>query len=189
MSNASQALIRTEHAEVAAELLTAARQRLAYDADSGQLTILKGRSKGPITRLNAGGYLTVCLLGKKRQAHRIAWLMHYGRLPAGDLDHIDRDRTNNRISNLREVSREENARNRGPWRSNSSGYKGVSFHQNTGRFCAEIMVSKRRINLGVFAEARQAALAYDEAAIRYHGEKACTNAMLGLLPHLEARAA
>jgi hypothetical protein len=94
-----------------------------------------------------------------------------GRHPRGEIDHRNGDRADNRIANLRECSRAENARN--VTSRNPSGFKGV--RRDDSRWRASITVNGKRIHLGTFDTAEKAAAAYDKAARRYHGEFARTN--------------
>jgi hypothetical protein len=111
--------------------------------------------------------------------HRVAWMLTYGKWPDGVIDHIDHDTLNNRISNLRDVSSSENAAHKKELRGRI-GYKGVYLHRS-GKFGAQIKHKYRHEWLGLFDTSRDAALAYDEAAKRLHGEHAFTNVGLGLL--------
>lgn len=90
-------------------------------------------------------------------------------------DHINEDRLDNRRENLREVTVSQNAWNRGPQANNTSGYKGVYLRKGDGRWLAEIRANRVRHSLGSHATALGAALAYDEAALRLHGEYARLN--------------
>ena len=79
------------------------------------------------------GYWQVRLLGERFVQHRIIWELHFGPIPEGMvIDHIDRDKSNNRIENLRCTSQSSNMTNQ-PQR-NSSGYKGVYQNQSSGKY-------------------------------------------------------
>lgn len=91
------------------------------------------------------------------------------------VDHINGDRLDNRRSNLRLCSKAENAQNTGPSPRNTSGYKGVHFHKDTGKWGAAISVNRKKHYLGLFATPEAAAHAYDAAAVRYHGAFAKLN--------------
>lgn len=81
-----------------------------------------------ITLIGGGGYRMVAKAAGvplRLLQHRVAWALHYGEWPAGDLDHINGDKLDNRIENLREVMPGENARNRPTYRKNRSGVQGV----------------------------------------------------------------
>jgi hypothetical protein len=92
-----------------------------------------------------------------------------------ETDHINGNGLDNRRSNLRECSTSENQRNKSKRDSNTSGYKGVSFNKFAKKFHAQIRVNGRRIHLGYFRTAEEAAIAYDDAAKIYHGNFANVN--------------
>jgi hypothetical protein len=120
------------------------------------------------------GYRVICIAGVRHFAHRLAWLHVHGEHPSREIDHRNGNRADNRIANLRESSRVQNARN--ATRRNPSGFKGV--RRNRRKWRAEICVNGRRIYLGNYSTAEQAAEAYDKAARLYHGEFARTNAQI-----------
>lgn len=100
--------------------------------------------------LDKSGYVYICFKGKNLLAHRLAFLYMEGYLPENDVDHINRNRSDNRWSNLREVSRSCNIKNRGKQRNNTSGVTGVCWHKTTSKWTARIQDGKRTIFLGYF---------------------------------------
>lgn len=94
---------------------------------------------------------------------------------SGDIDHEDRDPTNNERENLRAATRSQNQANVGLRKDNTTGYKGVHFHTKTQKYIAYINVNGKRFNLGYYFYAVNAAQAYDRAAIKYFDKFAWTN--------------
>jgi hypothetical protein len=90
-------------------------------------------------------------------------------------DHIDIDGLNNQRNNLREATDNQNKANRTLFKNNTSGYKGVSWNKYNKKWVAYIRVNKKRIHLGYFNDIKDAARAYNEAAIKYFGEFAVLN--------------
>jgi hypothetical protein len=101
-------------------------------------------------------------------AHRLAWLLIYGEPVPETIDHIDRDKRNNAIANLRAASAGQNHINSGLFAHNTSGVRGV--HIKRGRFLAKIRFNQRHIHLGTYATIEEAAAAYRAAAISLFGE-------------------
>jgi hypothetical protein len=95
-------------------------------------------------------------------------------MPVGFLDHINGDKLDNRIANLRLSTNAENSRNRPATRRNSTGYKGVYLDSYTGRWKAQINVDGKNRNLGRFDTPEEAHAAYREAAEQWHGAFART---------------
>ena len=91
------------------------------------------------------------------------------------VDHINLDRLDNRKSNLRLCSMEQNRKNRKKTKNNTSGFKGVYFHKDTEKWLAQIKSDKKHYHLGLFIDKVEAARAYDKAALRLHGEYANIN--------------
>lgn len=105
-------------------------------------------------------------------------LMHrvVNETPEGkETDHINMDKLDNRKSNLRTATRKQNAVNRGTQSNNTSGYKGVSWHKGSRKWCAYIIKDKKTKFLGYFKDKKQAALAHDNAALAAFGEFAVLN--------------
>jgi hypothetical protein len=93
----------------------------------------------------------------------------------GKIDHKDRDKTNNQRDNLRLGGTKGNSRNRSMARNNTSGYKGVSYHNQTENWQAVITVDHKNYHLGVYKDIIEAAKAYDRAAKLHFGEFAALN--------------
>ena len=144
---------------------------LDYSPETGEL---KHRSTGYVvgTRSKTNRYLHVCIEGVSYPLHRVAWTMVNGQIPEGfSIDHIDLDKKNNRISNLRLADRYQQGYNTAP-RKNATGFKGVLFDKTRSGskpYKARIRVNKHRLVLGWFHTAKEAAAAYAKAAELYHG--------------------
>lgn len=117
------------------------------------------------------GYLHGIINGRRYRAHRIAFALYTGVLPTDEIDHIDGDRLNNALANLREVSSAENKRNLAIRSTNTSGTMGVSYAPSKQMWRAYIGLGKRRQkHLGYFDSAAEATKARRcaEAALGYH---------------------
>lgn len=122
-------------------------------------------------RVGARGPVMVLVNYHHTTAHRIIWEMHYGPVPEGlTIDHIDRDPHNNRLSNLRLATYEENNRNRGSFRHNKSGVKGVFWEKDRSLWKAVIYKSGKLILIGRFRDIEEARMARETAEIKYFGE-------------------
>lgn len=151
------------------------RQRLALDPDTGRLLWRENplALKSWNTRWSGKeaftasfqGYRTGRLDGRQYLAHRVVWVIHHGVWPEGQVDHINGDRSDNRIENLRVVTNTENARNSSLSKNNTSGVTGVWRDTRRNRWCAEIKVDRRKMYLGSFASLEEA------AAVRKQAEK------------------
>lgn len=119
--------------------------------------------------LNSVGYRHIGVDGVKLKEHHLAWVLTYGE-PATEIDHIDGDRANNRIANLRVATRSENNANARLKKNNSSGHKGVCFDASKGKFLAYIGFNRHQKWLGYFDTLEEAAAARREAAVRLHGK-------------------
>src|SRR5437763_71078 len=117
------------------------------------------------------GYRMIQIDGFNYYAHRLAWLYVNGKHPAAMIDHVNRNRADNRIANLRQCSRWQNARNVST--RSASELKGV--YRLASRWRAERKGSGRRIYLGSYDSAEEAAAAYDYAAVLHYDEFARTN--------------
>lgn len=120
--------------------------------------------------LHGAGYIQIKVDGRLYLAHRLAWMMFHGRSPSGQIDHINGDKSDNRIANLREATGSQNLRNRGKPKNNTSGFKGVSWNSGRRAWLATIHRKGSNKNLGYFATREAASDAYNRAALKYHGE-------------------
>ncbi|MGQ2942900.1 MAG: HNH endonuclease [Blastomonas fulva] len=109
--------------------------------------------------LDSRGYYRGQIAGKQILFHRVAWAIHFGKWPTGQIDHINGDRRDNRIANLRDVPRAENMRNKGRSRKNTSGTTGVYWHSHRQKWAAEIRVEGKNKHLGYFAKIEDAVAA------------------------------
>lgn len=115
-------------------------------------------------------YVRVTIEGRTYSAHRLAWFYTYGEWPTDQLDHIDCDHSNNRLSNLRRATNHQNLGNRRRSRNNKSGFKGVYYKKDTKKWEAAISSQKTRKYLGLFDTPEQAHEAYKAAAIELFGD-------------------
>lgn len=104
-------------------------------------------------------------------AHRLAWLYMYGELPSTDIDHINNKKDDNRIANLRLVTRKQNMQNVLKHKHNTSGFKGVSWHRHSNKWRAYIFSDYKQIYLGVFETKEAAARARQTAEKIYHSHR------------------
>ncbi|WP_312416721.1 HNH endonuclease [Shinella sp.] len=126
--------------------------------------------KEALTASNDYGYLHGVVLYRSQRAHRIAWLLHYGVWPQGDVDHINGDPADNRIVNLREVSHAINRRNSKLSARNKSGVTGVRFHPKEKKWVAYIRTDTGQMHLGSFASMEEAVAIRKAAEVQngYH---------------------
>lgn len=156
--------------------LTAAylRSQLSYNPDTGEFWWItpkqRRRMDRPAGSTQSGGYRHIRLTidGKNLDffSHRLAWLYVYGVWPKSHLDHIDRNRSNNRISNLREVNASENNYNVSKQKNCSSKFIGVSWSTRDKRWKSTIRHGGKRHSLGCFICEKEAAMAYNKAALQ-----------------------
>lgn len=116
--------------------------------------------------LDTTGYLTGNIFNRAYRAHRVIWAMHYGEWP-NYIDHKDHDRANNRISNLRSGSQQDNCRNRSLVKNNTSGICGVCWHSKAEKWQAQITVNGKSIYLGLFEDIEDAGIARGRASDKY----------------------
>ena len=143
---------------------------LDYDPETGIFTwrvstsrgIKPGQVAGTLSRY---GYIRIAIGGFHYPAHRLAWYIVYKDWQE-QLDHKDRDRSNNSINNLRPATNSQNQGNRTV--DNRHGFKGITKQGN--RYHAQITINYRTTYLGSFDTPEQAAEAYKQAALAHFGE-------------------
>lgn len=152
------------------------KSALSYDPATGEIRWLK---VAPWVRIKVGdvaghvnrkGYRVINIAGKVRRAHRVAWFLHYGEFPIDQIDHINGIKDDNRLVNLRQASSAENGRNKTAPKSNTSGFKGVSFHRKTKKWVAYITVDCKQKYLGLYESPEDAHAIRRIAEARMHGK-------------------
>jgi hypothetical protein len=114
------------------------------------------------------GYVMVKIRPFKIRAHRIAWAMYFDRWPDEEIDHINGYKQDNRIINLRDVSKSKNQRNAAKRKHNTSGHNGVGWNKGRGKWVAYIKRDGKQVHLGLFGDIGDA-IAARKAAEVGHG--------------------
>ncbi len=158
------------------ELFEEVAQLVDYDPNTGSL--VWKRREGARKQWNAKyagkgcgyinnrGYRKVCFQtasGKRYlfSAHRLAWYITHSAPPKGEIDHIDGQKANNRIKNLRDVSKSLNMRNRKMQGNNTSGVTGVHWEKRSGKWKVQGYLNGKRLSIGYFSDIHEA-----EAAVK-----------------------
>ena len=142
------------------ELLEDLKSFLKYDKLSGRFTWIRGKRKGLFAgNISDRGYVRICFRGKRYAAHRLAWFFCFGYFPNLQVDHINRCRADNRISNLRLLDQATNLLNRGVGKTNTSGITGVYLSGDMWAACSSYQ--NKTVHLGRFATKEEAGRAYD----------------------------
>ena len=155
--------------KITPEALAVAKSRMRYDPETGYFHNIKtGRVLGSP---QGSGYWAIPIFEHGEvYAHRLAWFFVYGFSPV-EIDHENRNRSDNRLCNLRNCTKLQNACN-SPKRAHSKQpYKGVRLTKS-GAWQARIRVNNECINVGHFPSAREAYEEYIFAALKHHGEYA-----------------
>lgn len=127
---------------------------LHYNPDTGLFSWVHGirRGKPAFTATTAKGYKVGRFCKVMYYAHRLAWVMHYGKPPKGQIDHINGDPSDNRACNLRDVDGSTNIRNRGLQSNNTSGHTGVQWCKRRNRWKAVIVLGGKVRVIGLFRQ-------------------------------------
>ena len=153
------------------------KKQLYYNSETGIFTRLISNHHSVKIGDKAGcldnGYLRIVVNNKQYYAHRLAWLYIYGEFnqyPQFVIDHIDGNKLNNKISNLRKITNQQNVLNQKLRKNNTSGVKGISWHSRDKCWIARLMINGVAKHLGQFKDLELAELVVIEARKKYHGE-------------------
>ena len=149
------------------------KELLHYEPETGAFTWRVKRGGGIVAGDDAGaidgnGYLHIKIDGKTRKAHRLAWLYIHGEWPETSLDHMNRDKLDNRISNLRLATCAQNQQNCKIRKDSTSNVTGVQWHKHHQKWQARIQFNKQEIHLGYFGQFDEAVDARKTAERQYH---------------------
>lgn len=151
--------------------------KLNYCSETGIFTWKKYKV-GARKNLIAGsicknGYIKIWINGKHYYAHRLAWLYNYGQIPDKEIDHINHNKADNKIKNLRLANRNQNSFNTSIRSDNTSSVKGVSWYKNLNKWKVYIQVNKKQKTIGYFDDLEFAKLVISEVRESYHGKYHC----------------
>jgi hypothetical protein len=153
-------------------------EALRYEPDTGHFYWQKmlGKARRGFAGKRAGSdrpnqhYTTISVCGRVYYAHRLAWFYTHGRWPNEHIDHINGDKLDNRLCNLREATRAQNMRNSRRHKDNTSGFTGVRFHRPSGKWQACGSYDHRFRSFGYYDTAEEAAKARELATKATFGE-------------------
>lgn len=148
------------------------KELLHYDPNTGTFVWRSARQGvrvgGVAGCINGNGYQLICVDYRLYMSHRLAWLYVYGAWPEHEIDHINGIRDDNRIANLREATRAENAQNRAKQSNNTSGLIGVHWDSTKRKWISQIKIDGATKHLGVFDTPESAHAAYCVAKAGLH---------------------
>ena len=150
------------------------KELLHYNQDTGVFTNLTNRAPtikvGDISGFTRkDNYVVIKIKSKAYKAHRLAWLYIHGEFPINLIDHINGIRNDNRISNLREATNRQNIQNlKSPRKDNKSGYLGVSYRKDCGKWRATLFFNGQNKSLGDYDTPEIASEVYLKAKRQFH---------------------
>jgi hypothetical protein len=162
----------TDHKKLREKLM----EMFSYNPDNGLFTRIANSPSNNtkigkvVTCTDEKGYVVFMVSMTPLKAHRAAWLYMYGYLPLKQIDHINGIHGDNRIANLREATGSENRKNCPAPKSNTSGFKGVSWNSRDKKWQAQGRLNGKRKALGYFDTPQEASEAYINFAKQFHGE-------------------
>lgn len=127
----------------------------------------RGRISGWFRGSPSHGYLAIHVCGRKYGSHQLAWAIVHGAFAPHDVDHVNHNKTDNRIDNLRAATRKINRRNSARSINNTSGFTGVHWAKREKRWIAQIRVDAKKIHVGCFTELEDAVNARRQANVKY----------------------
>lgn len=153
--------------------LARVHQLFHYDPETGVFTNKIARNpkapKGALAGyVNTIGYSVIQIDKQKIYAHRLAWFYVTGNWPSHEIDHINRNRSDNRLCNLRLATSTKNKHNTSFRANNTSGHRGVTWHKKRKKWQAQISVNNQHQYLGVFDSLDDAITARELAAAKFH---------------------
>lgn len=154
------------------------RTMFDYNPETGsfmRLVSCGSQKAGSRIKFHRNQYKIIAICGENYYAHRLAWLLGHGHDPGdNEIDHINCNKSDNRLVNLRLSTHAENLRNKGISSRNTSGYKGVFWRSDRCKWRACISVDGKRISLGSFDTLEEGHAVYVEAAEKFHADFART---------------
>lgn len=143
-----------------------------YNPETGVLTRIfkSGKRRVVASGYKGSFYPKVGFNGQEYVVHRIIWALVHGGFPDLFIDHINGNKSDNRICNLRLATDSQNKTNVGKRQNNTSGIKGVSWDRANNKWMAHATLNGRGYNLGRYADKNAAAAAYQSFARENHGE-------------------
>ncbi len=146
-----------------------------YNPDVGSFKRLKNMGRNAKKDMiifgtnNSKNYLLIRVDGYKITSHKLAWIISNGEIPKGlQIDHINRNRSDNRLCNLRAITQMENCHNQTLRSTNVSGYTGVFWHNQSKKWRSKITINYKHIHLGGFDTKEEAYQAYLDAKKIHH---------------------
>jgi len=147
------------------------QEALRYDPTTGDFwwrEQARGRRLGQRAGRISAGYVQIHLDKGRYQAHWLVWFYHNGTWPTEEIDHINGNKLDNRIENLRLATRSENRQNHKTMRNNTSGFMGVRWSKKDKKWVASINVNRKSYYLGGFDTPEEASVAYLNAKQQLH---------------------
>lgn len=150
------------------------KEVISYDPETGIFEWLVRPRQRAMSRIagttNPNGYRQIGIDQRVYKAHRLGWFYVHGVWPSKQIDHLNGDRLDNRIANLREADFSQNQANSKRRITNKSGHKGVYFHSHSGLWVARVYKNYKNVYAKYFKTKEAAAEAYRVMSIEFHDE-------------------